>query len=231
MEEPKAGREIILDLLRDKACNKQVIYKHTADTFKSLKKIVKQIRQDLMKQMEKVNKDVKIAYEDRGIFECSLAFGGDLLIFTMHTNIFTFDDKHFIHKSKYIQEDKSRSYCGLIQMYNFLTDSLKYNRSNDVGYLIGRIFINKDKHFFVEGKRQLGFLYNDLENMDLNKESLTNIIESAIIYCINFDLLSPPYQAVQEMTVSDKIEQSGVLTVKTGKRLGFQFNADNDRIE
>jgi len=231
MEEPKTAREIILDLLKDKACSKQVIYKHTFTAFKSLKKNVKQIGQDLVKQMEKVNKDVKIVYEDRGTFECSLAFGGDLLIFTMHTNIFTFEDKHFIHKSKYVQEDKSRSYCGLIQMYNFLSDSLKYNRSDDVGYLIGRIFINQDKHFFVEGKRQLGFLYNDIDNMVLNQENLINIIESAIIYCINFDLLSPPYQAVQEMTVSDKIEQTGVLTVKTGKRLGFQFKADNDRIE
>ena len=44
-----------------------------------------------------------------------------------------------------------RTYCGVINMYNFLSDSFKYNRENDLGYLIGRMFINKE-NTFVEGK-------------------------------------------------------------------------------
>ena len=52
----------------------------------------------------------------------------------------------------------------MINIYNFLADSFKYNRLNDVGYLVGRVFLNKDLHYFVEGKRQLGFLYNDFVN-------------------------------------------------------------------
>ena len=38
-----------------------------------------------------------------------------------------------------------------------------------MGYCIGRIFINKENHYFVEGKRQLGFLYNDFMNSKMNK--------------------------------------------------------------
>ena len=41
--------------------------------------------------------------------------------------------------------------------------------SNDLGYLIGRIFINHENHFMVQGKRQLGFLYNDFINQLLIK--------------------------------------------------------------
>ena len=181
--------------------------------------------------MHKIDKKVKITYEDKGTYECNMTFGGDLLIFTMHSNIFTFDQNHFIHNLNYIQEDSSRAYFGLIQSYNFLADSFKFNRANDIGYLIGRTFINKERHFFVEGKRQLGFLYNDLENSVLDIDKINEIIESTILYCLNFDLLSPPYQTVQEITVSDKIQQSGILAVKTGKRLGFKFQKDSDRLD
>ena len=55
-------------------------------------------------------------------------------------------------KQKYVKEDKMRSFCGVIHVYNFLNDSFKYNRLNDVGNLVARIFVNKDKHFFVEGE-------------------------------------------------------------------------------
>ena len=73
-----------------------------------------------------------------------------------------------------------RSFCGVINIYNFLSDSLKYNRLNDAGFLIARIFINKDNHFFVEGDAELGFLFNDLINQKINKEQLENIINSAL---------------------------------------------------
>ncbi len=231
MNEIKEPKEIILELLKEKASTKQEVYRLTLETFKNLKLIVKRTCDNLSKQMHKIDKKVKITYEDKGAYECTMTFGGDLLIFTMHSNIFTFDQNHFIHNLTYIQEDSSRAYFGLIQSYNFLADSFKFNRANDVGYLIGRIFINKERHFFVEGKRQLGFLYNDLENSVLNIDKINEIIESTIIYCLNFDLLSPPYQAVQEITVSDKIQQSGMLSVKTGKRLGFKFQNDSDRLD
>ena len=56
----------------------------------------------------------------------------------------------------YPEENPNRGFCGLIHIYNFLNDSFKYNRVHDLGYLIGRIFINHENHFMVQGKRQLG---------------------------------------------------------------------------
>ena len=63
--------------------------------------------------------------------------------------------------------------------------------------MIGRVFINKDQHYFIEGKRELGFLYNNFEQAVINRESASEIIKSAILYTINFDLLVPPFDEVK----------------------------------
>jgi len=34
----------------------------------------------------------------------------------------------------------------MISIYNFLSDSFKFNRVNDIGYLIARVFTNKENH-------------------------------------------------------------------------------------
>ena len=228
--ERKPALEIVLDLLKEKACTKQEVYTNTLEVFEEIKKRLKDTQVELLKKMSGIDNNIEFFYEEKGTFEANLTFGGDILVLTMHTNVFGFNDEHFVAKSKYVQEDFKRGYCGIISMYNFLKDSLKYKRINDVGYLIGRIFINKEKHFFMEGKRQLGFLYNDFENNILDENYIKAIIESAMIYCLDFDLLTPPYNSVNEMSVSEKIQQAGALSFKTGKRLGFKFQADGDDV-
>jgi len=100
------------------------------------------------------------------------------------------------------------------------------NRLHDLGYLIARIFINKDKHFYVEGKRQLGFLYNDFQNMVMNEVYMRAICESAILYALDFDLLVPPYDQVKQITVQQRVAEHIQATQTTAKRLGFRFQAD-----
>ena len=85
---------------------------------------------------------VPFEFHDKSEFEAELRFGGDVLIFFMHTNIFEFSRDHEVMKTSYVREDPDRSYCGTILIFNFLADSFHYNRENDLGYLIGRIFIN-----------------------------------------------------------------------------------------
>ena len=87
---------------------------------------------------------MKLEYIDRGKFDAEMRMAGDVLFFSMHSNIFEFDRDHSVWKLSYVEEDKMRSYCGIINVYNFLSDSFKYNRFDDLGYLIGRIFVNKD---------------------------------------------------------------------------------------
>ena len=133
-------------------------------------------------------------------------------------------------KTSYLKENPQRGYCGLINVYNFLNDSFKYNRLNDVGYLIGRLFINHENHYMVEGKRQLGFLYNDFINSTIDKDQFKSIVQSAILYALDFDLLMPNYDIVKEVSVNQVKQISDTLKMRTGKRLGFVFQNNNDDI-
>lgn len=223
--------EIILQLLREKASHKQDVFHETIRVFRDLKEVVKEVAAQYKPLATDIDKRLLVEYKDKSEFEVQLRVAGDVLIFQMHTNVFEFDTSHQIWKSSYVKEDPKRSYCGMINVYNFLSDSFKYNRSNDLGYLIARIFLNSEGHYFVEGKRQLGFLYNDLSNALLNRDELKKIVESAIVYCLSFDLFTPPFEEMKVVTLAQAQEESSMMQIKTGKRLGFRFQADNDQSE
>ena len=173
---------------------------------------------------------VPFEYHDKGEFDAELRFGGDILIFTMHTNIFEFSRDHEVMKTSYIHEKAERSYCGVIMIFNFLADSFKYNRMNDLGYMIGRIFVNSEKHYFIEGKREIGQLYNNFESSVISSDSIRTILDSAVRYTLNFDLLTPPYDSMKMLTVADIQSTLDSMKMTTGKRLGFRFQGDQDEI-
>lgn len=213
----------IKELLVKKSFTKQQVSRLTKEVFDTFKKELKFLQENLSPEMQKEAPLVELKYYDKGDFEAHLKFSGDTLVLMMHTNIFDFDDHHPIHKNPYIKEDPLRSFCGLIMVYNFLSDSLKYNREGDLGYLIGRIFINKDKHFFVDGKRPLSFLYHDIACCEITQENIRNIVIESMNYCLNFDLLVPPIDVVNYITVEQKNLLSFSSGMPTAKRLGFQI--------
>lgn len=229
--EKKSARELIITSLKEKASLKQDVYANTLKAFNELKIIAEEVVNDLSKELTKFDKRIKISYKDKGQFEFEVRVAGDLLIFAMHSNVFEFDKSHQMWHTSYIKEDHTRSYCGMIHVFNFLNDSFLYNRVNDLGYLIGRMFINKDNHYFLEGKRQLGFLYNDFMNSVLSKDALLSVLESAILYSVSFDLFTPPFDAIKEVSVQDMLTASEGMKTQTGKRLGFRFQSDDDVID
>ena len=204
--------EKIIALLGEKSVTKQIVYHNTLNAFKELKEALKFISEQLKKNIKDFEQEVKIDFKDKGLFEAELHVGCDVLIFSMHTNVFKFTKDHSIYNLEYIKKDSNKAFCGVIHIYNFLADSLKYGRHHDAGYLVGRVFINKEYHFFVEGKHQLGYPFNTYGEKCIDKESLINIIESSIIYSLEFDLLTPPIEAVQEITVMQKIEQLNLFS-------------------
>ncbi len=217
------------DKLVKKASLKQLIYRNTYETFQELKLVGNLIRHEMEKKIAEDKRQIRVDFQDKGEFEAELRFAGDTLLFTMHTNVFEFPRAHDVMRTSYIMADKDRSYSGVIHIYNFLTDSFRYNRFNDLGYLVARLFINKERHFLVEGKHQTGFYFNQFMNEPINQMTLRRIIESAMLYSIDFDLLSPPYDLLKEITVSEVWENSAEMKIKTGKRLGFKFQADHDK--
>ncbi len=224
----KEVRDSLIEAFVIKSTVKQKAYENTLQTFYILNKVLKQLEETyLSKLKDEVPTVVLPVYKERGPFEAEFKIGVDLLIFSMHSNVFEFDDKHPVWKTAYLKEDPLRSYCGIINIYNFLYDSFKYNRVNDLGYLVARIFINKDNHFFVEGKRQADELVKDFALDAISPGVLRQIIETAIQYCIEFDLLAPLYDQVKIATVDQMNQKMSFSKMITGKRLGFGFNSDD----
>ena len=216
------------DLVFEKAQLKQNVYNATKETFEEFRNTTKELIEAFQQQSDKENVNIVFEFRDRGDVEFEVKFAGDVLIFMMHTNVFEFSRNHDVMKTSYVKDDPRRSYCGTIQVYNFLADSFLYNRDNDLGYMIGRIFINHEKHYFIEGKRELGMLYNNFNTAKITKDAVLEIIESAITYTTNFDLLTPPYDEVKLVSVAEMKMSFDRKMLVTGKRLGFRFQADTD---
>ncbi len=222
----------IVDILKTKSCAKQEAYEETNRVLNEFKKVLKGYEANLRNQVEGFNNKLEVQYHEIGPYEAHMQFAGDTLVMMMHTNVFDFDSSHFIHKMRYVREEKTREYCGLIQIYNFLSDSLKYQRYQDNGVLVARIFINKDGHFFIDGRRPLGFLYNDFEHLIMNEMYINNIIEEAILFALNFDLIVPPFDLVDIISVEQQTIASYSSGFNTSKQpLGFQLRASLEGLE
>ena len=230
MKTEKTHKELFTDLT-EKSVLKQKVYNKTLSSFKSLKKVIDSYEAEY-RNFIKEDSLPKTPFEAKqnGDFEIELKFGGDILIFMMHSNVFEFPRDHEVMKTPYVKEDKTRSYHGIINIYNFLSDSFKYYRQNDIGYLIGRIFINKDGSYFIEGKRELSYLYNYFGSKKFDRDAMDELLEAAIRYTINFDLLTPHYDQVKEVSVMEMKNTVDSISLKTGKRLGFKFQSDDQNI-
>ena len=218
----------IIDLLHQKACTKQAIYRITQSVFSDFQKALNQKAKRIATAVSTKDKCVEVKYSSKGKFEAQIKFSADTLLFHMHSNVFDFPSTHAIHRTKYVKEDKLRAFCGVIHVYNFLSDSLKYNRVNDIGFLIARIFINKDNHFFVEGDKQLGFLFNDFINQQIDTQQINKIIDLLMVYAINFDLQTPNFNDVKDVFVHQILDMNNNQKIKTAKRMGYKFSFETN---
>src|SRR5659263_65734 len=227
VDDPTQRKMMIVDTLKNKSVMKTKVFDNTAEAFILVKEILKNLSREVNLKLSDVDQRIRMEYTDRSTFDAQPRVAADMLLFSMHSNIFQFDRDHPAWKTAYIQKNKYNAYSGIINIYNFLADSFKYSRLDDLGYLIARIFINHENQYFVEGKRQMGKLFTNYGNEEFSKESLQTIVYTAINYSLEFDLLVPPYDTIKIASVGQaesKIQHSRLIT---GKRLGFLFNSDD----
>ena len=221
-------RKKILETIVSKSTLKQKVFDNTFATFNDLKETLLEMASEMDAQLDGLlDRRVRLEYRDRGKFEAQIQVANDLLIFQMHTDVFEFEPNHVIWQNPYVQTDRDNSYCGVINIYNFISDSFKFNRNADEGYLIGRIFINREKCYFVEGKQQTSMRPMQFGKAEIDSEALVRILESAIYYALHFDLLLPSYDDNKRVTVDQfntKLDNSKFVT---GKRLGYDFDVDD----
>ena len=221
-------RKKILETIVSKSTLKQKVFDNTFATFNDLKETLLEMASEMDDQLDGLlDRRVRLEYRDRGKFEAQLQIAEDILIFSMHSNVFEFNREHIIWQNSYVRDNRDNSYCGVINIYNFLSDSFKFNRNADEGYLIGRIFINREKCYFVEGKQQTSMRPMQFGKAEIDSEALVRILESAIYYALHFDLLLPSYDDNKRVTVDQfntKLDNSKFVT---GKRLGYDFDVDD----
>lgn len=228
MKKSKSGISELKELIVSKSCIKQDVFAVTKDVFLDLKTVVGEITDELDAFASKSDSRISVKLTATGDFESQMTLAGDTTVFQMHTNVFVFPPSHMIHKSPYVINEPKNGYCGVINVFNFLTDSFRYQRVNDSGYLIARIFVNRERHFFVEGKQQLGYMFNDFSTAQLTKDELRKVLELCLKYILNFELYTPPFSAFNEIKVSDIQELTQSLKLQTSKRLGFRFQSEQE---
>jgi hypothetical protein len=229
MESETGLKPHILQAIIDRSNLSQRVYDNTYAVMTSLKEILHELASELDEELEESLDDrVRIEYRDRGKYEAHFIFGENLLIFSMHTDIFRFSEGDAVWRNPYVADGGAdNAYCGIINVWNFLKDSFEHKRLGDEGYLVARIFVNREMRWFVEGKGQGAFLRGEFGRHLVDKAGLTDIVESAIDYALHFDLLVPPYasqKVVTAETFNTKMENS---KMQTGKMLGYEFGVED----
>lgn len=218
MNDEELGKQI-----HEKTMLLNTVIDNTRKAFELMRQEAKEIMAYMSKEYPK-----EFVFTDKNTNEFEIRFGSDILIFMMHTNVFEFSRYHEVMKLPYVLQDKTRSFSGMINIYNFLTDSFDYDRNYDLGYLIGRVFVNKDNHYFIEGKREVGLLYSSFNTSIIDSDSVGSIIRSSMQYANNFDLLTPPFDEVKEISVGEIRSTAASKNKITAKRLGFEFQQDKE---
>ncbi|GAA3933341.1 hypothetical protein [Hymenobacter algoricola] len=210
----------IFEGLKQKSIAKQAIFRNTLEAFALLRQVSQELVVELSRKLSLLDSSVLIEYRPVNDMEFHIKFSGDLLVFVMHSNIVTFAEDYGPMGSKYVEQDFRRRFFGHIMAYNFMADSIKYQRLNDPGYLVGRLLINIENHYYLEGVQQLELPDNDMADNLLTPDMLRLFVESAMIAAVNNDLIAPPMQDIQKISVKQKLENQ---QVSRGSKVGFSF--------
>ena len=216
----------IARLLLSKSSAKQTTYQNLCNAFASLKESAIALVEEINAKTQAKHPEITVQVDEIGEKEFRLKVAGDLLIFHLHTNIITLGDEYSYNKSDYVAEDPNRKYLGQINIYNFMADSLKYNRLNDPGYLMCRFLINHENRFIVEGDRQINFMFEALSMKPLEKMDLDMIIQMILVQAIETDLVVPAFPDIRELTLHEKLESMAI--VGGGHKIGFKMQSMND---
>ncbi len=212
-----------MQLLTEKASIKQEVFRKSKDYFNMMKGVVESVTACVADEVTKVDDALQLEYKDNSPNECELHFSGDVLLFNMHTNVFTFDKNHRIWQSGYVREDKRRAYFAMINIYNFLADSFRYNRMNDAGLLLARVFVNREGQFFVEGKKQMSFIFNHLGQQVMDEANIKELVDTAMICSLEHDLTVPDYKDSMRVSVKQIQSLSNELQLKTAKKVDLGY--------
>lgn len=231
-DQPLSPNKQLVEALSGKSNVKALVFDRALEVFNNLKELLAEISNDLDEALDEIkdsgvelSRRVKLEYRDKGKLEAEVRFADDVLVFSLLPDVYQFDAKHSVWKAPYATAAPFNTYCGVITVHNFLYESVKLNRECDPGYLVTRLFINREGCFFVEGKNQPRNKISQFGSVKLDKKEMRDFVESAMLYAISFDLLVPPFDNVKTITVGDK--DSDDYRIPTAKLNGFGYSSDD----
>lgn len=214
----------ILSKLQTTSKLKYNLFDSVVSLFAQLEEICKDVTLELQ-EADKGEKPIPIKVEKINDYEFIFRVGGDVLVFILQSNIVKLPDDTYLAKSKYLKSDPDLNYFGQILIYNFLSDTLTFGRLDDPGYLIGRILINKENKFFLEGDRKIVFNFPELKDNPVTKEKMRSLIEDLILSALSNDLLAPAFHDIMVINYHQKLEHTS--SMGNPQKIGFDFFAKN----
>ena len=70
----------------------------------TFKKVMKFLIGNYKKQVKMYSNKIHLSYSDNGVFESKMQIAGDMIVFNMHSNIFAFEEKHWIWENEYVKK-------------------------------------------------------------------------------------------------------------------------------
>ncbi len=220
----------ILSAVNGKCSYRVRVANNSKATFEEMRKAGRQLL-ELLKTERNQDSMALLEYHDLGKNQFQMSIGEDAIIFNLHHDIFELEQGHPMQKTSYLKEDPFRAFCGMVSIYNFLSSSLEMNRGDDMGNLVARVFINGENHFFVEGRKKLGFLFSSLDTQTISPESVMDVIVNAAAHCVETDLEAPPFEAFATLNVLQIHAINGTLGIHSSRPLGFHLQNPVNQME
>jgi len=215
----------IQHLLENKSSAKQKAYKNICWAFSVLSSEAMRIVRELQGRTRPSDDDVTVEYTAINAHEFDVKLAGDMLIFILNTNVVTLEETHPVLSDPYMAENDVNRYFGQIMVYNFMAESLKFNRYNDPGYLLARVMINHECRFFIEGDRDLQ-IYNSISDEKVAEGILQQFVKVVLKMAIENDLIAPPFVEVKSTTLNQKNDH--LLELGGARKIGFRMSYENN---
>lgn len=215
--------DLILDTVNGKCAHKMRVKQNVASVFGTMKEEARKLVEQIIAEQDK-GVLASVAFRNVDNLQFQMDFGEDTIIFNLHEDVFDLEASHPVRKSSYVKEDTNRAFCGMVSIYNFLSTSINKARLDDLGYLIGRVFINAENHFFVDGKKRVGFLYSSFDTQTFNEKAMREVLIASVLHCMESDLEVPAFDAFASLNVLQIQSINGSMVKLPSRPLGFHFN-------
>lgn len=215
--------EYLKEILESRSVLKQEVWRQSKEVFARMKDTCIKLADELEEKID--HEDVEVKFSEVSEYEFQMKFGSDVLVFILHTNVVTFGDENHLMKLERTLADPRSKYFGQIMIYNFMADTLLYERKGDAGYLISRLLVNVNNEFHVEGVRKLQYLFPE-GGTAATQQNISHLLKRAMAVTIETDLIGDDFGKIKQISFGEKLARNQEIGFNS--KIGFQMEYSGD---